>query len=103
MLVTIFMMILLLIIAITFQMGKGSSFIAGYNTLPEEEKAQYDEIALTKFIGKIMYALVASMGFWLLSDWLEVGWLLYVGLGLFGLIIVFMIIYVNTGNRFKRK
>ena len=32
--------------------GKGAFLIAGYNTMPDSEKAKYNEIALCKFIGE---------------------------------------------------
>lgn len=82
--------------------GKGSFLIAGYNTMPQEDKAKYDEIALSKFMGKMMIALSFSMVFWVLSEYYEVDWLFYVGLVMFLGLTVFMLIYMNTGNRFKK-
>ncbi|MFK4997911.1 DUF3784 domain-containing protein [Bacillus sp. N9] len=43
--------------------GKGTFLIAGFNTLPKEEKAKYNEMALSKFYGKTILALSASMVF----------------------------------------
>lgn len=82
--------------------GKGSFLIAGYNTMPKEEKAKYDKIALSKFMGKMMFALSFSMVFWLLSEYYNVVWLFYVGLVMFFGLTAFMLIYMNTGNRFKK-
>src|SRR5699024_5012009 len=74
MLFTLLLMGIFLMIAIIFSLGKGSSLIAGYNTMSEEEKAQYDRVALTKFMGKVMFVLVFSMSFWVLSEWFQVEW-----------------------------
>ena len=92
----------LVMLGIAFINGKGSSLIAGYNTKSPSEKKKYDTIALCKFMGKMMFALSFSMLFWILSVANETNWLFVLGLVLFISMIVFMLIYVNTGNRFKR-
>src|SRR5699024_10144062 len=83
--------------------GKGSSLIAGYNTMSPEEKEKYDIARLTKFMGKMMFALSFSMFFWILSIAFEMNGLFYTGLILFLGIVVYMIIYINTGDRFKKR
>lgn len=70
--------------------------------MPREEKEKYDTVALCKFMGKMMFALSFSMVFWVLSEALEIKWLFSVGLVLFISIVVFLLIYANTGNRFKK-
>ncbi len=102
------MIIMLLIIGLFLGLGvvlingKGSFLIAGFNTMPSEEKEKYDVIALCKFMGKMMFALSFSMIFWLLSEAYDIKWLFYMGLILFLAMIAFMLIFINTGNRFKR-
>lgn len=81
--------------------SRGAVLIAGYNTLPKEEKAKYDEGKLAKFMGGVALGLAFSMVFWVLSDLLNTSWLLAVGLILFCGITLFALIYANTGNRFK--
>lgn len=103
MFVTLFMMLLFLIAGITFSMGRGSSLIAGYNTMSEEEKAEIDRVRLTKFMGKIMFALVGSMVFWLVSSWVEIELIFYVGLMIFMSIVLYALITMNNKERFKRK
>lgn len=49
-----------------------------------------------------MFALSFSMVFWVLSEALQIGWLFVVGLILFIGIVIFILIYGNTGNRFKK-
>lgn len=93
---------LFIVMGIFLVNGKGSFLIAGYNTMSEDEKAKYDTIALCKFMGKMMFALSFSMGLWLLSDYHQINWIFYFGLAIFIGLVVFMLIYVNTGNRFKR-
>lgn len=102
MIVTTCVIGLFVIAGIFLMNGKGSFLIAGYNTMPQEDKAKYDEIALSKFMGKMMIALSFSMVFWVLSEYYEVDWLFYVGLVMFLGLTVFMLIYTNTGNRFKK-
>lgn len=94
--------VLLIVLGIVFSSGRGAFLIAGYNTLPEEEQAKYDTIALCKFMGKVMFALAFSMVFWILSSLFDIGWLMIVGIVLFFCFIVFAVAYVNTGNRFKK-
>lgn len=89
-------------LGIVFSLGKGSSLIAGFNTLPEEEKEKYDAVALSKFMGKMTFALSFSVVLWLISEVYEINWLLYFGIALFIVITIFIFIYVNTGNRFKK-
>ncbi|MGN8646651.1 DUF3784 domain-containing protein [Gracilibacillus sp. HCP3S3_G5_1] len=93
---------LFVILGIVFINGKGSSLIAGYNTMSPEEQNKYDIVALSKFIGKMMFALSFSMLFWIFSVAYEMNWLFVLGLVLFIGIVIFILIYVNTGNRFKK-
>jgi len=53
-----------------FSLGKGSSLIAGFNTLSEEEKEKYDVVALCKFMGKMMFALTFCVALWLISQFM---------------------------------
>ncbi|GIN20585.1 DUF3784 domain-containing protein [Siminovitchia fordii] len=92
-----------LIFAVILSKGKGAFLIAGYNTKTDHEKAEYDEKALCKFMGKIMYGICFSILLWGLSEVLENQLLFIIGLILFIIIVTFAIVYVNTGNRFKRK
>ena len=92
-----------LILAIFLLKGKGAFLIAGYNTMSDTEKAKYDEIALCKFMGKVMYGISFSLLLWALSDLLNIQVLFTIGLVLFLFLIVFVLVYSNTGNRFKKK
>ncbi|ARF16043.1 DUF3784 domain-containing protein [Sporosarcina ureae] len=102
MMITLLVMVVFIGLGIMFMNGKGAMLIAGYNTMSPVEKEKYDEVALCKFMGKMMFALSFSMVFWLLSDIYNNNSLFYVGFVLFIAIVVFMIMYMNVGNRFKK-
>lgn len=91
-----------LILAFFLSKGKGASLIAGYNTMTDAEKAQYDEVALCKFMGKIMYGISFSILLFALSELLEKQILFIIGLILFLVLIIFALVYSNTKNRFKK-
>lgn len=99
----ILMMIgLFVILGVLLINGKGSFLIAGYNTMSPEEKEKYDVKSLCKFMGKMMFVLAVSMLFWVFGEAYDVEELFYVGLFLVLAIVLFMVIYMNTGNRFKK-
>ena len=93
---------LFLLLAVVFLQGKGSWLIAGYNTASPEEKARIDEKKLCRYMGRLMLALA---GCWLLLAASEVFYitaLLWVGIGLFLVVIVGGLIFLNTGGRIDR-
>jgi hypothetical protein len=92
-----------LIFAITFSRGKGASLLTGYNTISDEEKAQYDEVALCKFMGKIMYGICFNIVLFALSEMIENELLAIIGFILFATLLIFAFVYTNTGDRFKKK
>ncbi|AZB42035.1 DUF3784 domain-containing protein [Bacillus sp. FJAT-42376] len=91
-----------LIFAILLSKGKGASLLAGYNTMSDSEKAQYDEVALCKFMGKIMYGISFSLLLFALSEMLVNQILFIIGLILLLTFIIFALVYSNTRNRFKK-
>lgn len=102
MIIVIIIMILFSIIGVLFFFGKGASLIAGYNTMSEEEKAKYDETALTKFMGKMMFLYVFSMLLWVLSELFEFGILFTFGMILFIATTLYLVIRINT-VRFRKE
>lgn len=100
--VLLIIMIPFLIFAIVLTQGKGAFFIAGYNTMSDRKKETYDETALAKFTGKIMYGYCFCILLWALDGLFQTNWLLIVGTILFVGLTVFMLIYGNTKNRFKK-
>ncbi len=91
-----------IVLGIVFMNGKGAFLIAGYNTSCKEEKEKYDKKALCIFMGKSMFALAAC---WLISVFSEPDGNMipfWVGISLFFAVITFILIYANTGNRFRK-
>lgn len=95
-------LIVFLIFAIVLSKGKGGYLIARYHTMSEEEKARYDEEALTKFMGKIMYGVSFSFLLWILAEILAFPALFIIGLILIILLIIFAVVYISKGSKFKR-
>lgn len=99
--INLLLVIPFLIMAYFLSQGKGAFLIAGYNTMPKEEKAKYDELALCKFMSKILYGISFSLVLLSLSEWLEMLLLMWIGIAFMIGLIVFTLVYSNTGNRFR--
>ncbi|WP_341299513.1 DUF3784 domain-containing protein [Lysinibacillus sp. FSL H8-0500] len=95
------MMLPFLIFAIVLSQGKGAFLLAGFNTISQKEQEQYDEKALAKFMGKVMYGYCFCLLLCALGELLFIQWLLVIGLSLFVVLTIFVLVYTNTGNRFK--
>ncbi len=89
-------------LGILFSSGKGANLIAGYNTAPKAERDKYDQKALCKFVGKLLFALAGSWGVIALSEMFQMMAFLWIGLVLFFAVIVAGIVYMNTGKRFQK-
>jgi len=89
------------IMAIFLLNGKGSFLIAGFNTMSEEQKATYDKKALCKAVGRLLLVITVLMLFWPLSFELGILWLFWLSFALYMCIVIWFVIYANTGNRFK--
>lgn len=94
----------ILIFAVVLSKGKGIGMIAGYNTMSDEEIAQYDEVAICKFTGKIMYGVSFSLWITALGDWFVSQLLIVIGMIMMFLIAIFAAVYSNKNrDRFKKK
>ena len=82
--------------------GKCSFLIAGYNMMGRGQNRQYDEQALCRFMGKIMYCLAFAMLLWLASIILQNSVLLSASLCFLAGSIAFALIYSGTGDRLKK-
>lgn len=90
------------LLGVVFASGRGAFLIAGYNTSSVKEKEKYDEKKLCKDMSKLMFSLAAC---WLViasSEIFKTMTLLWIGLGLFVVIIIVGVVYMNTGNRYKK-
>ncbi|WP_445480817.1 DUF3784 domain-containing protein [Lysinibacillus irui] len=101
-LVYLIIMLPFLIFAIVLSQGKGAFLIVGFNTMSQEDKKLYDEEALAKFMGKMMYGYCFCVLLWILDEVFHTQWLFSIGFILFIALTIFLMIFVNTGNRFKR-
>jgi len=98
----IVMMTLFIVLGSVFMSGKGAWLIAGYNTSSAYEKSRTDEKALCRFMGRSMFVLAACWIPICLSAVIDKMWLLWAGLGLFFIAVMVIVIYANTGNRFRK-
>lgn len=89
--------ILFIIIGLFMLTGRGGFLIAGYNTLPAEQKAKYDEKRLCRFAGAVFIAEAMCL---VLMEYTEVNEVLSIALFIF--IIVAFVILVYTSNYFKK-
>lgn len=95
--------LLAIVLGVVFYQGKGAYLIAGYNMMTKEEQAKYDVPAMTKFMGKSMFALAGSMVFYFFGILFDKDIFFYIGTVMMIGIALFMVIYSNSGNRFKKK
>ena len=91
-----------IIMAIFLFAGKAPFLIAGYNTMPKEEKAKYDERAMGKFFGKILLPVGILCPCLTLADIYNAAWLAWLFWVMTLGISFFAIIYCSTGNRFRK-
>lgn len=94
--------LLLIVLSVILLMGKGAWLIAGYNTLSDEGKAQYDSVALCKFIGKYLLSIALLMPAIPVGAIFQMNWLIAVYVTYMLISTIFIIAYCNTGNRFKK-
>lgn len=96
---------LLLVMGILIRVFNLSFLIAGYNTASKEQKARYNEKELTRFVGSMLCtsgAVLLAGGFMLMLKFAAIE-VFAVSWGLFLVIIIVGLIYVNTSPRFKNK
>ena len=94
--------VMCLIFAAILSGGNAGKMIAGYNTLPEEEKRKYDEKALCKFAGRLcLIAGVTVLIPGVVMVFYPFEWISAVSWGLFMVVIFAGIIYANKGNHFR--
>lgn len=77
--------------------------ISGYNTSSREEKEKYDIKALCAFVSNLLFLIAGMLIFRAVTIYLRIANLDNVIVIGFILIIILALVYMNTGNRFKRK
>lgn len=91
--------LLFLVLGVVFACGKGTFLIAGYNTLPEEKKAQYDARRILKSMSRMMFSCVGCMAVGILGSIVDAPWLVVLGIVLTVLVIVFFLIRINRESK----
>ena len=94
--------LMVVVIAVCLLFGKGSSLIAGYNTLPEAEKRKYDARSLCRFVGKILLPIGILAPLVAIGGIYHIGWMVWAYLAMVVALVAFALIYCNTQNRFKK-
>ena len=100
--VNLIIIALFVLLGTLFLKGKGLDLIAGYNTLSKEEKEKYDRNALARCMSKMMYSLATAWCVLGVGVAIDRMWLFWTGFALFLSVVVFFVIYMNTGNRLKK-
>ncbi|WP_414053949.1 DUF3784 domain-containing protein [Macrococcus equi] len=88
--------VLFALVGIYMLTGRGGFLIAGYNFLPKEEKAKYNEKRLCQFVGLLMLLMsifVVIMEYNLLPE--------YITIILFLTTTLSAVIFMNVSNVFK--
>ena len=94
--------VLFVVLGIIFASGKGADLIAGYNTASLEEKKKTDEKKLLKAMSVFMFVLAGCFLVLALSKVFNVKSLIWIGQALFAVSMVAGLIYMNTGDRFRK-
>ena len=104
MLLAVFLVItaLFVVLGIIFASGKGANLIAGYNTASREEKAQTNEKKLLKAMSVLMFVLAGCFLVSASSELFHIKSLIWIGQALFVVVLIAGLVYLNTGNRFKK-
>lgn len=92
----------LIIIAIFLLNGKGTFFIAGFNTMSKEKRAWYDEKALCRCMGQLLLALALFFALVPVGVFFDIQWLPFFAVAFVLVTVIAFIIYANTGNRFQK-
>ena len=79
-----------------------SWLIAGYNTSSKEEKDTYDVAALSAGVGNLMFLLGGTLLVAAIGQLLGLGWAILAGWVLFVAVMVAALVYMNTGNRYRK-
>ena len=92
-----------LLLGVIFSCGKGGSLIAGYNSSSSEEKAKYDEKALCRAMGRLMFVFAACTAVVALSVVFDRTAFLWAGIVLYVVVAIGGVVYMNTSKKVMRK
>ncbi len=94
--------LLLAVMGVVLLLGHGAFLIAGYNTMPTEARAKYDQRALCRFTGKLLLALAPccpGIGLGAVLDWV---WLTIASVTVLLVAVGWAVVYANTKGRFLK-
>ena len=97
-----FIFLLLLTLALILRSGRGSFLISGYNMLSKEEKVKYDTKALCRFVGNLLLVIDFLLILAIFAGIYEITWLALVLTTVIFVFTIGCLIYANTNNRFKK-
>lgn len=100
--VNILVILMFIALGITFAKGKGLDLVAGYNTMPKDEKEKINKEALCKYMSMLMFMLAGCWAVLGVGVEIEKMWLFWCGFGLFIAVTIFFAIFLNTGNRLDK-
>ena len=96
--------ILCFLMALVFRKNKNAAnYIAGYNTMSEEEKARYNEKELCRFLGSRLFfysALMIVTGT-IIAFNIYVWAILIASWSVFAIVFIYSLIYLKQNARFK--
>ena len=94
--------IFLAVLAYLTKYRRVSWLIAGYNTSSPEAKDKIDVVALCHGVGNLIFVLSACMLLGAVGEFLKISLLVNLSWALFILAVMIGLIYINTGNRYKK-
>ena len=100
--VNILVILMFIALGITFATGRGVDLVAGYNTMPKDEKEKINKEALCKYMSRLMFILAGCWAVLGVGVEIEKMWLFWCGFGLFIAVTIFFAIFLNTGNRLDK-
>ncbi len=98
-----FVFLLVSVLGIVLRSGRGAFLISGYNMLSQEQKANYDEKALCRFVGNMLFVIALFLVLSTIGGIFELTWLIALSVTALFAYIIGCLIYANTKNRFKIK
>ena len=93
----------LFLISLLLLSGRGAFLISGYNMMSKEAKANYDEKALCRGVGKLLIVINLCLMILFIGIHLEADWLTVAGTAALLITSLSGIIYMNTGNRYLKE
>ncbi|CDE71994.1 putative uncharacterized protein [Acidaminococcus sp. CAG:917] len=94
--------LLLVILSAVLLSGKGANLIAGFNTLPKEEKEKYDKVKLSRFMGAILLPIAICTPMPALAGYFKIDWLIYLYIAIIVSLCLFALLFANLSGKFKK-